>query len=158
MSAVARKFPEEPESGELQKFLHRSEKTKNRSLGEAAWRKAKEDAARRMESTDWTGSQCRTFLAAYALLHEQIYGVEAEELTPTERQFALPIIGNFLHRKFNDDPNLLAAFLRWVWVREKGREEWRRQNNQPGRRILWRLQFSGSLLTDYKLDLARGRR
>jgi hypothetical protein len=159
MVAVARKFPdEEPASGELAKFLHRPSKGgKSRTLSESAWRKAKEDASRRMASGEWEGAQCRVFLASYALLHEEIYGVEPEELTPSERYFALAIISRFLHYKFDDNPSLLAAFLRWTWVREKGRERWRRENNQPGRRIGWKAQFSGYLLTDYKLDLARGR-
>jgi len=157
MVAVARKFPEEPESGELAKFLHRSSRGKSKTLSESAWRKAKEDASKRMQSGDWIGSQCRTFLAAYAILHEQIYGIEPEELTPSERFFALAVISRFFHHKFNDDPNLLAAFMRWTWIREKRTEEWRRANRQPGRRLGWRYQFSGSCLTDWKLDVARGR-
>jgi hypothetical protein len=45
--------------------------------------------------------------------------------------------------------------MRWVWRREAAREQWRRVKGQGGGRIGPWFMFSGALLTDWRLAVAR---
>ena len=56
---------------------------------------------------------------------------------------------------FGNEPQELADFIWWTWKREIGREKYRRENGRDGGSISWALQFSGRLLTDYRISMAR---
>ncbi len=107
------------------------------------------------KSADWTDATSTHFVALYAFMHLRIYGVECIELGPTDRLRAAGMAARKLKTHFDNDGNEMASFMRWVWTREKVREQWRRDNNAEGGRIGWNFQFNGRLLTDYRLGLAR---
>lgn len=103
----------------------------------------------------WQEAEPKHFVALYADLHFRVYGVEACELGPKERVFAAKLAGDMLRDDFAGDRSEFAKFVSWAWTREKSREEWRRTNHKEGGRVSWRLQFSRSLLTDFRIDEAR---
>jgi hypothetical protein len=132
-----------------------STKQRTKTIADGAWEKACNEARAMMRSADWNEATPRHFVAAYAMLHERVYGAAPGELTPTVRLQAAGAAGRMLKQEFDGDNAQMAAFLHWTWMREKGREDWRRANRREGGRIGWRLQFNGSLLTDYRVDKAR---
>jgi hypothetical protein len=134
----------------------RSERPKRVSSG--TWDKALDDGHAMLLSGEWDEARPIHFVAAYALLHKKVYAVECSELTPQARLYASGAAARMLRDEFGDERAEMAEFLRWTWKREKEREAWRRAKNRAGGRIGWRLQFGGSLLTDYRLDLARRKR
>lgn len=92
----------------------------------------------------------------YAWCHGEIYRVQPSELDDG-KEFALASIHvrGFADKEFRGDLVEAVRFVQWTWKREEGREKWRLQNGKSGQRIGWRLQFSSSLVTDYRIDLAR---
>lgn len=106
-------------------------------------------------SGDWSGASGTHLVALYAWLHAQVYGVENAELDGRQWALAAQAAGRMVANHFADDYGSAVVFLRWAWKREQGREQWRRENHKDGGRIGWRLQFSGSIVTDYRVDSAR---
>jgi hypothetical protein len=134
----------------------RKPKGKKLTLTDSEWKDAKRRAHEWMTKGDWTDAWPRDFVAAYALLHNQVYGVEPSELTPEVRYRICAVVQNFLKREFHDDKNLFAEFMRWTWDREEGREKWRRENQRSGGRIAWQTQFMpSSILSDWRIDHVR---
>jgi len=140
---------------DLEEFVRREKKPKAKTIADGAWGKALSWAEEAMRTGDWGDAAPRHYVAAYALLHERTYGVAPAELTPTTRLHAAGMAANLLRREFDGEPGEMAAFLRWTWQREKERETWRRANGRDGGRIGYRLQFTGGLLTDYRVAKAR---
>jgi hypothetical protein len=128
---------------------------KPKTIADAQWRKAREWAEGAMRDGDWSEALPRHFVAAYELLHERTYGVAPAELTPAVRLQAAGLAAAMLRKEFDDDPEEMAEFLRWTWNQEAKTEKWRRANNRDGRRIGFRLQFTGALLTDYRISKKR---
>jgi hypothetical protein len=126
-----------------------------KTVGASVFNRARTEAEEMKRSRDWSGATARHLVALYDLMHEQVYGVEALELGPAERHKAMLLAGNFVKHHFGGDVEACVAFLRWVWTREMDREKWRRENGRSGQRIGIRLMLSTSLLTDYRVDLAR---
>lgn len=108
-----------------------------------------------LESGDWSQATPSHIVALYKWCHKEIYGVDALEVKGQEFALATQVAKNFAIREFGNDYSELVAFIRWTWHREGEREAWRRNNSKEGKRIGWRLQFNASLLTDYRLHLAR---
>jgi hypothetical protein len=91
----------------------------------------------------------------YSLLHALVYGVRPEELA-VEWTSAVAAARRQLVSQFDGRPSRLVAFLRWTWKRESKREKKRRSNGASEvYRVGWRLQFGNSLLTDYRVAVAR---
>jgi hypothetical protein len=131
-------------------------KGKKLTLTDFEWKEAKKKAHEMMSKGDWTQAWPRDFVAAYAILHKEIYEIEPAELTPEIRYRACALAQNLLKKEFHDDKNLLADFIRWTWTREEGREKWRRENQRPGGRIAWQAQFMASnILSDWRVDHVR---
>lgn len=100
----------------------------------------------------WNELNAPLFLALYAWLHIQVYGVDpSDELTGKSGLAALNAAKRMLDADFNGHPGDMLMFVRWVWYREVEREKWRAANNRQGGRISWRYQFSAQLLNDYKV-------
>lgn len=99
----------------------------------------------------------RHLVALYARLHEQVYGSRPGELEEGKSFLAACSSASRLVREsFGGELRGAIEYLRWTWRRERFVEGKRRANGETGRRIGWRLQFaSQSLLTDYRVDLAR---
>lgn len=126
-----------------------------KTISDSAFARATREAVLMMESGDWSAAVPRHFVALYALLHEKVYGVRADELTPSARLVAAGLARGMCDRLFGGDPGEMAGYMRWVWAREKDREAWRRANQKDGGRIGARLVFGGALVTEYRLHLAR---
>jgi hypothetical protein len=107
------------------------------------------------ESGDWSAAKGHHLVALYAWCHNAVYGVEPLELDSRAWAIAGTCATRMVEQHFDQDPGKAIEFMRWAWDREREREEWRRANGRSGRRIGWQLQFSGSLITDWKLDIAR---
>jgi len=156
------KAPADPEMSPAMRELYAEQeaklarkKARSKTISASVFNRARVEAEEMMRSRDWKNATARHLVALYDLMHEKVYGVEAIELGPSERHKAALMAGNAIKRFFNGDVEACVEFLRWVWTREMGREKWRRENGQSGQRIGIRLMFSGSLVTDYRVDLAR---
>jgi len=130
---------------------------RGRTLGPLAV--ALEDAERRAASGEWEDAGARAFVGLYAMCHRMVYHVDAGDLTDTRTfQAATRLAAGALHRYFGDDKDDLVEFIKWIWEREKGREEWAAREGKDRGRLNVRLQFSATLVTDYRVDQSRRKR
>lgn len=121
--------------------------------------RAVDESAMMRTTRDWSGAKPSHLVALYAWCHERTYGVAAEVLADG-KAFAQATLAcaRMLKEDFGGDVVLMVGgYVQWSWRRERGREEWRRANAQPGGRIGWRLQFTpgGGLVTDWRVARAR---
>lgn len=108
-----------------------------------------------MESEQWTKGKASHLVALYYVLHEMVYGV-APELKGEELKEAKLAAGSFLHSKCADDFEAAVEFMRWVWARERSREQWRRDNKIDGKVLGWRLILRhSSMYTEYRVAMER---
>jgi hypothetical protein len=142
---------------QLAAWAHKPPKReRSKTISDSAFEKATLQMHSMAKSTDWSAATPRHILALYAWLHEKVYGVAPGELTSRERLIATGAASRMLDRDFDGDQGAMVAYVLWTWKRERATEKWRRENGRvEGRRIGWRLQFNGSLLTDYRIELAR---
>ncbi len=106
-----------------------------------------------LESGTWSNARPAHLVELYCLLHEKVYGVEALDLRgQLNRQAAARMVLTMMKRDFNSLAEPMVEFMRWSWQREESREEWRRRNNTGRRRLTWRMQFGGELLTEYLMQ------
>lgn len=118
--------------------------------------RAMEHVRQRIDADCWEGADAENFVALFVWLHGEVYGVSPVEEMRTQWRGACSAARKLFADVFDNDPNLMLAFVRWVWNREAGFEAWRRQNQSHGKRITWRLMFvSRTLVTDYQIDVAR---
>jgi hypothetical protein len=117
---------------------------------------AMEHVKQRIEADCWEDADAENFVALFAWLHGEVYGVSPVEEMRTQWRGACSAARKLFADVFDSDPNLMLAFVRWVWNREAGYERWRREHQSHGRRITWRLMFvSRALLTDWQIDVTR---
>lgn len=114
-------------------------------------RDALEGALGMRQSEDWSAAAPKHLVALYAQLHTHVYGVEPMEVGDAREWGQACVAAARLLGMF-DDPRACVAFVAWTWMREKAAIA--RQQNGSRRRIGWRLQFSSSLVTDYRVDTA----
>lgn len=120
---------------------------------------AMDDAKHRAASGDWVGSKGATFVGLHALCHKMIYGVIPDELYALGLyRAAIKLAAKAMHELFADDPDAMAAFVRWTWEREKRKHTWALANGVDRNRLSWRWQFGRALLTDYRVALTQKRR
>jgi hypothetical protein len=118
--------------------------------------KLSEEAFELIGSKRWSELTPRHLVAQWCKLHEHFYGVPVyQEVDGKAGLAAIAMAKTLVEREFRGDYEKACAFMRWTWQRERGREKWRREMGRSGGRIGWRLQFSSTLVTDYRLDLAR---
>lgn len=125
------------------------------SISNSDWKRCIGETERMMGTADWTRAVPRHFVALYAILHHSVYGIMAAELTPKIRAFAAGTADRMLYTHFGGNQGEFAQMMRWVWMREKDREEWRRAQKKPGGRVGWKLMFGGALLTDWRVEKLR---
>lgn len=108
-----------------------------------------------MESDDWTIAKASHLVALYSILHDTVYGVEPE-LKGDELKRAKMSAGLFLKSKCKGDFKTAVAYMKWVWRRERGHEDWRRNNHIDGKVLGWRLilMFPG-MWTEYRVGQER---
>lgn len=152
---LARRVPRNPGSGEVTiADLTKRQKTKpTRASMRAALQRAVVDCTELPENR----LRARHFVGLYAKLHTWAYEVEPAEL---EDDFfpAVSAASRLLEHEFRNDAPAMAAWLRWVWKREKVAEKRRRTDggDRGGFRIGWRLQFlKRNLLVDYRIAQQR---
>jgi hypothetical protein len=118
-------------------------------------RRASDELDRMIANDDFAPCTAIHLVALYLKLHVKVYGIEAIDCGPSDRTAAAGRAAVMIRENFDGSGEAAVEFLRWTWTREKDRENFRRANRRSGNRITWRLQFSSSLLIDYRLDLAR---
>lgn len=164
-SSTSSKFPNKESPSEAMQALlaDRERKTERRkakpkTLAASQFGRARTEVEAMIESDDWSGATARHLVALYDVMHTEVYGVECAELGPAERYNATMMAANLTKREFSGDYTKAVEFMRWAWAREADSEKWRRENGRThARRIGARLMFGGSLLTDYRVYLARTR-
>lgn len=131
-------------------------KKKPRTIAAAMFDRSLVEVEEMARTGDWDQARSGHLVALYDRMHRKCYGIEAVELGPTERYNAAMMASNMVKRHFGGDFPEAAEFMRWVWVKEIKDEKWRREQGRfDNRRIGYRLMFSGTLITDYRLFLAR---
>lgn len=138
-------------------WARKERKSGPRGVSTGAIERAEREVERMVDEHCWDGARGTHFVALHSMLHRRVYGVDPG-YGARERMLAAGAAARALGAEFGDDPAAMAEFVRWSWVREQGREKWRRANGREGGRLGWRLQFSGSLVADYRIDLARRKR
>jgi hypothetical protein len=131
---------------------------KKRQLGTPAARRTAllEEARGCIADKQWGGARAGTLVALYGLFHERVYGAWPTELdAPKTWGLATIMAGRWVRDEFSGDIQRAVECMLWCWMREEGRERWRRENNRDGQRVGWRLQFSGVIASDYRVSLAR---
>jgi hypothetical protein len=118
-------------------------------------RKARSEMDLMAASGQWDQARGHHLVALYEWLHREVYGVEAAELDGRTWAIAASMAGRQVANEFGGRPEAAVDFLQWVWKREQGREQYRRDTHREGGRIGWRIQFGRQLLTDYRVSLAR---
>lgn len=104
----------------------------------------------------WSWAEPKHLVALYAVLHEQVYGVEAAELVEGWPA-AVSAAARLVREEFDDKVHAAVEYLRWVWARERAREKGREAGQ--GTRIGWGLMFAKrTLLVDFKVGRERARR
>lgn len=158
-------FPSEPPSAQqakaaadlqalVQPALDRKPRAFRSSKGQIE--RAREQMRAMRESGDWDDASGTHLVALYEHFHFLVYGVANAELDGKNWALAAQAAGRMVAQHFGDDYGKAALFIRWVWRREERTEAWRREHQQSGKSIGWRLQFAhGSLITQYKIDCAR---
>lgn len=108
-----------------------------------------------MKSDDWSQAKASHLVALYVILHEKIYGV-APELKGDELKQAKLVAGQFLKTRCKGKFEKAVEYMKWVWKRERGREDWRRNNHIDGKVLGWRLILKvDSMWTEYRVGQER---
>jgi len=117
------------------------------------------DVQRRWRENDWKGMTPGYLVALYWVCHVAVYGTEPLELDKaTVWTQAMKSAGALVKKHFDGDVDLAVCFMRWVWTRERDREDWRRRNNVSSNRITWVRQFCyETLVSDWRTEKVRQR-
>lgn len=130
-------------------------RAKSVGISDRVMERLAEEVSKMVLSGDWSTATPRHFVALYVWLHREVYGIDDAGLTLKVRVTAAILSAKMLRDFFAEDQGAMAAYLRWAWRREHSREKWRRENRRSGGVLTWYALFSGKLLTDYRLQLAR---
>ncbi|GAC1476220.1 MAG: hypothetical protein PVSMB8_02950 [Vulcanimicrobiaceae bacterium] len=137
-------------------FAPMRERKKPKGITKAILDKAIARARDRASSGEWDGAKPIDFVALYIVLHEMVYKVTPTDGTRGEAGLiACALVKRMLDRDFDSDTSAMAEYARWVWQREREREARRGNDDVGGYRIGLRYMFSGALVTDYKVAIAR---
>lgn len=116
------------------------------SIGDAAWAKCVSEATRCCMEEDWSAATPRHLVAFYALCHKSAYGV-MPVFGSSERVHAAGAAKRMLEKHFGGRFDGVVDFMRWVWVKERDDERWRKSVGKVSDwRVSWKYQFSESLL------------
>lgn len=104
---------------------------------------------------EWKSARPRHFVALYWQLHQHVYKLAPAELRGREWTAACLAAKRMIDVDFQGDLDRFVEFIVWTWRREKYLNA--KDESGTRRRLGWRLQFSPSLATDYRLHLQRQR-
>lgn len=129
----------------------REKKNRTKTVGASVFARARAEVEAMMKTGEWKEAGARHLVALYAVLHQEVYGVEALELTPSACYLATLQAGMLVKKHFGGDIVVAVEFMKWVWEREQGLEAWRKSVGRETRRIGPRWMFTGAaLVTDYR--------
>lgn len=119
--------------------------------------RARAEVEQFIEAGDYASMRPVHFVALWMRCHDKVYGVVPAEMDAKAWRGATSAAEKLVRVEFGGDALAAVAFMRWVWKREKWREDKARAEGEMRvSRIGWRLQFvQRHLLTDYRLDCAR---
>lgn len=108
-------------------------------------------------AVSWEEATPGHLLAAYALLHRQVYGQEAPELAVAKTRAVMAAhVRRFVDEQFGGKVAEVVEFLRWTWRKEANDERRRREEKTPSDwRVTPRYQFSAAMATRYRMARAR---
>lgn len=108
------------------------------------------------EFEDWPQKTPAMLVALFCWAHEAIYGVSC--ISEVARVFngAVSAADKLVRDEFDGSLEHASEYLRWVWRREREREQWRRKNTGFGRVLSWRNVFlHRELVKEMRLDAVR---
>jgi hypothetical protein len=108
-----------------------------------------------IDSREWKAARPRHLVALYVRMHEHVYRTGPSELRGKTWTAACLMAARLLERELGGDVERMVDFIAWAWKREKRAHA---RGGDDRRRMGWRLQFSPSLVTDYRVYLASDRR
>lgn len=164
MSASAKKVPENPKSAPklsglgawASKGKAKAPPKKRTGVSKASFDRAMTDVSDLMASGDWSKAKPIHVFALYCHLHEHVYGVPPGETGSADRTRACFQVANLIRSQFDGKISEMVDFVRWAWQREESRESWRRENGRlSGFRLGSRLLFSGTMVSDYRVQMKR---
>jgi hypothetical protein len=136
-------------------FLTKGKKRKTRTIPKRDWESLRAEVQGWMGEGQWELATPRHFVALFSLLHELVYKVPDGSMNGPGRLKATFMAGRMLEKEFSGEPVRMAEFVWWIWKREEGHEKFRRERGHGFTRITAYKQFSGALLTDYRIALTR---
>ena len=144
-------------AAELAAFVKSRPQKKKSKLTKAKILKFVNQVDAKMAAQDWEGYSPSLVVALYMWCHKEVYGVEQLELqSPAVFEKARMQAARQRKEHFENDVEKQLLFMRWVWRRERGYEEWRRNNGGVGKTIHWYRQFvSAEMVMAYRIDEAR---
>lgn len=145
----------EQEAKEVRKSKRKNQR---KTVSSSSFERTKEEFERMLEDDDWDRCEARHLIAFFEQAHTICYGVEDASLDAQTRYKAVRTADAFVKREFSGNFVKTVAYFRWLWLRESGREKWRRENSVQGGHVTWYTAFSGKTLTEYRLFLARKRK
>lgn len=151
---------QERAAAELEAMVQRKAPPKKRALGPTTARVQNMMATAKLhfKAGEWGAATSHDVVALYALFHEHVYGVVPTELVGKEWMGAASQAKRFIREHFGESIPAVVEYMRWLWTREKEREQWRRDNGKEGGRISWRMQFSANgNLTEYRVNKLRAK-
>jgi len=133
---------------------------KRRAGGKASIEAAIKDVDRRLVLKEqgkdgWEKLTATTLLNLWVWCHTEIYGVRPN-LPPQQWERALMRIGKMARDEFDGDYTAFLAYVHWAWGREQGYEKYRRDNGQSRPPMGVYKLFGTMVLTDYRIEKARG--
>lgn len=137
-----------------------AESYRKKSTPKAQREKVLAEVERRISEQDWSSPTPALLVGLYWSCHEKVYGIPPLELD-TAKAWARATMQakRMVKVYFDDDVHQALIFMRWLWVREQGREQYRRQTNSPSTfRITWYVQFCrAEAISDWRADQMRSR-
>lgn len=111
------------------------------------------------ESESFEDFEPKHLVAMYIVGHEWVYGVKPEDIVAEAALGAVSAARRMMREYFGNDPTQVVSYLRWLLMREKDTEKWRRDNNQPGRRLSYYDVFvRRQKLDDYRVAQQRAKK
>lgn len=115
---------------------------------------AVKDVDRRIAEGQWDDIKPSFIVGLYVWCYVNVYGVQPS-LNKKEWLAACAMAKRVIADEFGGDDHLMIGYVKWVWQREREREEWRRKNRKSGYVLGWRRLFSNQLLNEYRVEEAR---
>lgn len=113
------------------------------------------DVTRRLDDNDWTKLTATTMLQLWVWCHTQIYDVRPA-VKPKEWERWLMRVGSMCRDRFGADYDEMLVYVRWAWAREERYEKFRRENGHSRPPMGVYKLFGDRVLTDYRIEKARG--